>query len=120
MTPFERMRQELTDWSRPGPLAPSVLLQLNEPLRGTLKQVMRQGSITFGELSERLALTTSETETIADLLVTCGFLKTTEEDAAGVVTYRLQHTRTHRPRSPIAIWNALLDDEDGSGDDGKE
>ena len=116
VTPFERMRQELSDWSSPGPLAPSVLLQLDEPLRGTLKHVMRHGSITFGELADRLGLTTSETETIADLLVACGFLKTTEEDARGTVVYRIRHTRTHRPGSPIAIWNALLDDEDGSDD----
>jgi len=51
MTPFERMHAELREWSDPSGMSPSVLLQLSEPLRSTLRQIMRQGSVTFAELS---------------------------------------------------------------------
>lgn len=112
VTPFERMRAELLAWSSPEGMSPSVLLQLGEPLRGTLRHIMRRGSATFAELAEHLGLGPHETETIADLLVACGFLKTSEPDGDGGTTYRIRHTRTPRPQSPVAVWNVLLDHEE--------
>lgn len=118
MTPFERMREELLGWSEQSGMSPSVLLQLEEPLRSTLKRIMRVGSATFAELATHLGLTMPETETIADLLVACGFLKTVEEDADGTVVYRIRHTRSHRPGAPLGVWNTLLGSDDPPGDDG--
>jgi hypothetical protein len=119
VTTFERVRQELLEWADPTGMSPSVLLQLNEPLRSTLKHIMRAGSVTFEQLSADLGLTMAETEEIADLLVACGFLKTTEEGASGDVVYCIRHTRSHRPEAPIGVWNLLLDPERASGDEGE-
>jgi hypothetical protein len=110
VTTFERIRQELLEWSDPSGLSTSVLLQLNEPLRSTLKRIMREGSRTFSELSTDLGLDMDETETIADLLVECGFLKTSEEDATGECIYRIRHTKSHRPEAPVALWDLILGD----------
>lgn len=118
MTPFARMRQELREWSDPGGMSPSVLLQLSEPLRGALRQIMRQGSVTFVELSVLLDLTMADTEEIADLLVACGFLKTTETGEDGGLVYRIQHTKNHRPGAPLGVWNTLLESEDPSDREG--
>jgi hypothetical protein len=118
MTPFDRMRQELLGWSEQSGMSPSVLLRLEEPLRSTLKRIMRVGSVTFEELATHLGLTMPETETIADLLVACGFLKTVEEGKDGAVVYSIRHTRNHRPGAPLGVWNALLGSDEPGGDDG--
>ncbi len=118
MTPFERMRLELLGWTDRSGMSPSDLLRLDEPLRSTLKGIMRAGSITFTELAADLGLTMAETDTIADLLVACGFLKTVEEGADGGIVYRIRHTRTHRPGAPLGVWNALFDADEPASDEG--
>jgi hypothetical protein len=37
-------------------MSPSVLLQLDEPLRSALKRILRQGAITFADLGRELGL----------------------------------------------------------------
>lgn len=118
MTPFERMQRELRAWSNPAGMSPSVLLQLSEPLRSTLRQIMRQGSVTFAELSVLLGLTMADTEAIADDLVTCGFLKTTETSDDGGLVYRIRHTKNHRPGAPLGVWNTLLGSDEPSTEEG--
>ncbi len=118
MTPFERMRQELRDWSDPSGMSPSVLLQLSEPLRGALRHIMRHGSVTFAELAALLGLSMAETESIADLLVTCGFLKTSETAEDGALVYRIRHTKHHRPGAPVGVWNTLLGADDPKDEGG--
>lgn len=115
---FDRMREELLDWSGTSGMSPSVLLQLNEPLRSALKRILREGSVTFAELSDDLGLDIGQTDTIADLLVACGFLKTSEERASGVVVYSIRHTKSHRPEAPVAIWDRLFGTEGGSDEEG--
>lgn len=115
MSEFERIRAELVAWSNPAGMSPSVLLQLEEPLRGALKHIMRRGSATFAELADLLHLSVTETEVIAELLVDCGLLKTSETDPEGRVVYRIRHAKSHRPESPVAIWGALLGAEDEEG-----
>jgi hypothetical protein len=115
VTPFERMRAELLAWSNLDGMSPSVLLQLDEPLRSALKRILRQGAITFADLGHELGLDGAETETIADLLVACGMLKTSEPTATGEVTFHIRHSKTHRPEAPVGVWNLLLGSEDDEG-----
>ena len=115
MTAFERMREELRAWSNQAGMSPSVLLALNEPLRGALKRIMRQGSMTIDELGVALELDAPQTEVIAELLVTCGLLRTTEQGADGETTYRIRHASNHRPESPAAVWSLLLGPEAEEG-----
>jgi hypothetical protein len=114
MTPFERMRAELLAWTNQGGMSPSVLLQLNEPLRSALKRILRQGPITFPDLAQALGLDMPETEAIADLLVACGLLKTSEADASGDVTFAIRHTKTHRPEAPVGVWSRLFGEDEGA------
>ncbi len=120
MSAFEEIKQELLAWSNPTGMSPSVLLQLSEPLRSTLQLIMRRGSVTFAELSEELGLDMPETEAVADLLVDCGFLKTSEEGSQGETVYRIRHSRTHRPESAVAAWNVLLGGEEPSEDEERQ
>jgi hypothetical protein len=115
VTPFERMRAELLAWSNLDGMSPSDLLQLHEPLRSALRRILRQGAITFADLGLELGLDAAETEAIADLLVACGMLKTSEATASGEVTYHIRHAKTHRPGAPVGVWNLLFDAEDGEG-----
>lgn len=113
---FELMRRELSDWADPSGMSPSVLLQLNEPLRSTLKGILRKGSITFGDLATELDLSMADTEVIADLLVACGLLKTSERSSSGETVYVIRHSKSHRPEAPVAVWNRLFDTEDEADD----
>ena len=115
VTPFERMRAELLAWSNLDGMSPSVLLQLNEPLRSALKRILRQGPITFADLGQELGLDAADTEAIADLLVACGLLKTSEATATGEVTFHIRHSKTHRPEAPVGVWNLLFGSEDDDG-----
>ena len=116
VTRVEQIRQELAEWVDSSGVSPSTLLQLNEPLRSTLKRILRQGSITFGDLADQLGLSMTETEMIADLLVACGFLKTSERSPSGELTYTIRHSRSHRPEAPVAVWNRLFESEDEESD----
>jgi DNA-binding MarR family transcriptional regulator len=108
MTEFERIRDELLAWSQPEGLTPSVLLQVTEPVRGVLRRILRSGSITFTELGTSLGLDTAQTEEIADVLVRCGFLKTSEVGPDGEAVYTIRHSKQHRPGAPVAVWDRLF------------
>jgi predicted transcriptional regulator len=110
MTTFEQLKQELQTWANPEGVSASVILQLSNPLRGTLSKIIRQGCMTFTELAGELKLSEAETDEIAELLVECGFLKTVEENADGEAVYMLRHPKTTRPEAPIAVWKMILDD----------
>ncbi len=110
MSTFEHLKQELKTWANPEGVSTSVILELSNPLRSTLRKVIRQGCMTFTELAGELGLSMDETDEIADLLVECGFLKTVEENADGETVYTLRHSKTTRPEAPVAIWEMILDD----------
>ena len=113
MTEFERIKLELEEWSQPPGVSPSTLLGLSEPLRSILKQIMRTGSMSFAELADELPLTVAETGVIAELLVSGGLLQTGDEDPAAGIVYRLRRRRPQRREAPAAIWDRLLDDDEG-------
>lgn len=112
---FERMRRELEGWSQSDGVSPSTLLQLSEPLRSTLKGIMRRGSMNFAELADGLRLDADESGVIAELLVARGLLESSTEGSGGDEVYRLRRGRSHRPKAPGAIWDRLLDDDGGDG-----
>ncbi len=117
---FERVRRELDGWVRSSSdrgVTPSVLLQLTDPLRATLRRLMRGGSMTFEELGNSLDLDERETEVIAELMVACGLLKTEELDRAGDVVYRIHFTKQHRPEAPVGYWQLLLEPDAAPADD---
>lgn len=114
VTEYERIRQELEGWSQPPGVSPSTLLQLSEPLRSTLKQLMRSGSMGFAELADRLGLGADEAGVIAELLVSRGLLGSSADGPGGEDVYRLRRGRTHRPSAPAAIWDLLGDDDEGN------
>lgn len=110
MSKFETLKQELARYAFPAGISTSVLLEVSPPLRRVLQKIMRQGSMTFVELSDELDLEGNEATEIAELFVKCGFLKSSEKAPSGDVVYRICHTRSHRPDAPIAIWREMLDD----------
>ena len=110
MSKFATLKQELARYAFPAGISTSVLLEVSPPLRRVLQKIMRQGSMTFAELSEELDLEGDEATEIAELFVKCGFLKSSEQSSVGDVVYRICHTRSHRPDAPIAIWREMLDD----------
>lgn len=110
MSKFETLKQELARYAFPAGISTSVLLEVSPPLRRVLQKIMRQGSMTFVELSDELNLEGNEATEIAELFVKCGFLKSSEKAPSGDVVFRICHTRSHRPDAPIAIWREMLDD----------
>jgi hypothetical protein len=110
MSKFATLKQELARYAFPAGISTSVLLEVSPPLRRVLQKIMRQGSMTFVELSEELDLEGDEATEIAELFIKCGFLKSSEKAPTGEVVFRICHTRSHRPDAPIAIWREMLDD----------
>lgn len=110
MSKFATLKQELARYAFPAGISTSVLLEVSPSLRRVLQKIMRQGSMTFVELSEELDLEGDEATEIAELFIECGFLKSSEKAPTGEVVYRICHTRSHRPDAPIAIWREMLDD----------
>lgn len=110
MSKFATLKQELSRYAFPAGISTSVLLEVSSPLRRVLQKIMRQGSMSFAELSEELDLEGDEATEIAELFVECGFLKSSEKAPTGAVVYRICHTRSHRPDAPIAVWREMLDD----------
>ena len=110
MSKFATLKQELARYAVPAGISTSVLLEVSPPLRRVLQKIMRQGSMTFVELSEELDLGGDEATEIAELFVKCGFLKGSDKAPTGEMVYRICHTRSHRPDAPIAIWREMLDD----------
>jgi len=110
---LERLKQDLEVWASPEGLRTTDMLDMPEPLRPILQTIMRRGSITIDELADELGCGPAEADEIADLLVSCGFLRTHDTQDDGHTVFRVRLARTRR-RTPAAIWSTLLDDQEGS------
>lgn len=109
---LERLKQDLEVWARPEGLRTTDMLDMPEPLRPILQTIMRRGSITIAELADELGCELTEADEVADLLVSCGFLRTHDDHEDGPTVFRVRLARTRR-RTPAAIWSKMLDDQEG-------
>ena len=105
MKTYDDMVRELESWSRIEGVLPSTLLELEEPLRGTLRRLLRGGPMPIEEVASILALSASETEDVIRRMEACGFVRTESHDAAGALV-RIVHARPDRSAAQ-AVWDLL-------------
>lgn len=107
----EQVRAQLEAAEPVGGVSPSMLLDIDEPLRATLKALLRQGSMTLQELAASLGITTEETLVVAELMVRAGFVRQEAIDADGTPVVRIVHAKqATRPDSAAAYWSRVLSD----------
>lgn len=111
---YEELLSELHAWPRSEGVKLSDLIHLRDPLRGALQDLIREGSVTVEAFAEKLDLDLDRTNTIVDLLLDHGFLRTVESAEDGTTEYRLWYARAHRREKPLDIWTQVLDHMDGA------
>jgi hypothetical protein len=108
---FEQVRAELEAAVPVRGVSPSLLLELNDPLRSTLKSLLRSGSMTLAELATSLGIDGEETLAVADLMVRAGFVRHEAIDADGSPVVRIVHAKqATRPDSAAAYWSQILNE----------
>jgi DNA-binding MarR family transcriptional regulator len=108
---YERVSAELEAAAPVSGVSTSMLLDLTDPLRATLKLLLRQGSMTLTELATSLGIDLEQTPAIADLMVRAGFVRHEAIDADGSPVVRIVHARqSTRPDSAAAYWSQILSD----------
>lgn len=106
---FARVSAELEAAAPVSGVSPSLLLDLNDPLRATLRLLLRHGSMTLAELAASLGIDAEETLMIADLMVRAGFVRHEAIDADGSPVVRIVHAKqATRPDSAAAYWSRIL------------
>jgi len=108
---FDRVRAELEAAVPVRGVSPSLLLELNDPLRSTLKLLLRRGSMTLAELAGSLGIDAEEMVAVAELMVGAGFVRHEAIDADGSPVVRIVHAKqATRPDSAAAYWSQILSD----------
>ena len=107
----EQVRAQLEAAEPVGGVSPSMLLDIDEPLRATLKALLRQGSMTLQELAASLGIDDSEMPDVAELMVRAGFVRHEAINADGTQVVRIVHAKqATRPGSAADYWSRILSD----------
>lgn len=110
-TRYEQVRAELEAVVPVSGVSPSLLLEVGEPLRSTLKALLRRGSLTLSELAGSLEINLEQTLVIADLMVRAGFVRHESLDTDGSPVVRIIHAQqATRPDSAAAHWSRIFGD----------
>ena len=111
MSTYERIVNELEAWPKAEGVKIGDLMQLSDPLRAALNNLMRDGAMSLERLSAELGLELGPTIDVANMLLDRGFLKVGESDDGGV-EYRLWHAQAHKREKPLTTWTVILEDID--------
>lgn len=109
MGTYTEILGELSGWPKSEGVKISDLLTLNEPLRGVLNTVIREGSVPLQFFVDTLHLTPEQTNMVVDLLLDHGFLKEALTGDGGEVVYRIWHAQAHRRSKGLDLWSKVSD-----------
>jgi hypothetical protein len=111
---FDRVQGELAAREKSPGLSMSDLLTLPEPLGGTLKWMVRQGTVAFGDVVALHGGDETRARLVLRDLIDKGYV--VELEMCGVTQYRVRLAPKKGRALPGNLWQALSDKVEGEGE----
>ena len=112
MAIYDLLEQALQERPRLEGVTPVNIAELPEPLRASLRETLRVGTISMCMIADDLGLHHDQASRVADLLIDKGFLSAAGESPDGESLYRIKLARRKGRDVPTDIWGSITGPSD--------
>jgi hypothetical protein len=112
MVTYDLLLQVLEDSPTLEGVTPADIAELPDPLRESLQEALRVGTISLSKLAGDIGLDRKQARRVAELLVDRGFLTLMTRPSDRKTVYRIRLARRKGRDVPTDIWSSITSSSD--------